>query len=95
MRSAANAKTSLNAEIQRVKTQPALRFRVRDLSEHYDAPAFDLVFHDTENGVERHSEAVWSSKEQAALEAERLDAAQLRPVHWEVCRQKSGNLLNF
>ncbi|GAB3478664.1 hypothetical protein [Azotobacter salinestris] len=73
----------------------ARRFRVRDLSSHYGAPTFDLVFYDAENGVERHSEAVWNSQEQAILEAEHLDAAQLRPVHWEVCGQNSGDLVNF
>lgn len=78
-----------------VPSTSARRFRVRDLSSHYDAPTFDLIFCDIENGVERHSEAVWSSQEQAAIEAEYLDAAQLRPVHWEVCNQNSGDLVNF
>jgi hypothetical protein len=71
------------------------RFRVRDLSSHYGAPTFDLVFLDVENGVERHSEAIWNSQEQAILEAEHLDAAQLRPLHWEARRQNSGDLVNF
>lgn len=102
MSSAPNARSLLNADTtadgHRLKEQPlkaaigpptpARRFRVRDLSSHYDIPTFDLIFHDAENGVERHSEAIWNSKEQAALEAEYLDAAQLRPVHWEACRAK-------
>lgn len=64
------------------------RFQVRDISGHYDEPTFDIIFHDDENGVERYSEAVWNCKEQAVLEAERFDEAQLRPVHWEICRTK-------
>lgn len=60
------------------------RFQVRDLSEHYDSPTFDIIFHDRENGVERYSEAIWTSPEQATIEAKRLDEAQLRPVHWDV-----------
>ncbi|SEJ51289.1 hypothetical protein SAMN04244579_04648 [Azotobacter beijerinckii] len=64
------------------------RFSVRDLSERYDSPTFDIIFHDRENGVERYSEAIWTSPEQAAIEAKRLDEAQLRPVHWDIYREK-------
>lgn len=44
------------------------RFVVRDISDQYEAPTFDLIFRDLEHGVERCSDSVWSSREQASLD---------------------------
>jgi len=60
------------------------RFQVRDISAQYGGPTFDLVFHDAESSVVRYSEAVWDSKAQAQVEAERLEASRACPVHWDV-----------
>lgn len=60
------------------------RFQVRDISAQYGGPTFDLVFHDAESSVVRYSEAVWDSEAQARVEAERLEASHVCPVHWEV-----------
>ncbi len=68
--------------------EPLRRFQVRDISSSYAGPAFDLVFHDDEHKVERYSEAIWNSEHDATVEAERLEAAELRPTHWDVLRSK-------
>ncbi|WP_217191166.1 hypothetical protein [Pseudomonas shirazica] len=62
------------------------RFVVRDISDQYEAPTFDLIFRDLEHGVERCSDSVWSSREQASLAAEALEKADRRPVHWGVLK---------
>ncbi|GLE84057.1 hypothetical protein VNPA120661_43770 [Pseudomonas aeruginosa] len=62
------------------------RFVVRDISAQYEAPTFDLIFRDQEHGVERCSDSVWSSHEQASLAAEALEKAGRRPVHWGVLK---------
>lgn len=69
---------------------PAKRFRVRDISAHYDEPRFDLVFDDEENGVERYSESVWDTEPQAQIQATMLEDAQVRPVHWDVLQVKNN-----
>ncbi|WP_047229933.1 hypothetical protein [Pseudomonas brassicacearum] len=60
------------------------RFIVRDISDQYETPTFDLIFRDQEHGVERCSDSVWSSHEQASVAAEALEKADRRPVHWGV-----------
>lgn len=62
------------------------RFYVRDISNEYAAPTFDLIFRDQEHGVERCSDSVWSSHEQASVAAEALERADRRPVHWGVLK---------
>lgn len=62
------------------------RFVVRDISDQYEAPTFDLIFRDQEHGVERCSDSVWSSHEQASVAAEALEKADRRPVHWGVLK---------
>lgn len=62
------------------------RFVVRDISDQYETPTFELIFRDQEHGVERGSDSVWSSHEQASLAAEALDKADRRPVHWGVLK---------
>lgn len=62
------------------------RFVVRDISDQYEAPTFDLIFRDLEHGVERCSDSVWSSHEQASVAAETLEKADRRPVHWGVLK---------
>ncbi|MBB3105419.1 hypothetical protein [Azomonas macrocytogenes] len=62
-------------------------FLVRDVSDHYGTPTFDLLYHDLENGVLRCSEQVWDSSAQAEIDAERLANSQLAPLHWEVLRK--------
>jgi hypothetical protein len=62
------------------------RFVVRDISDQYEAPTFDLIFRDQEHGVERCSDSVWSSHEQALVAAEALEKADRRPVHWGVLK---------
>ena len=47
-------------------------------------PRFDLIFDDFENAVERYSESVWDTQAQAQIQADMLDEAQARPVHWDV-----------
>lgn len=59
-------------------------FRVRDISQHYTEPTFDVVFQDERAGVLRCSETVWGSQHEAILQAERLEREQARPEHWEV-----------
>lgn len=68
---------------------PIQRFRVRDISEHYGQPRFDLVFYDVDGRVERYSESVWDTEAQAQIQAAMLDEAQARPVHWDVLPSKS------
>lgn len=63
------------------------RFFVRDISEHYAVPTYDLIFRDSENGVERFSESVWATQEQATVAADLLDKSNRRPLHWEVLRK--------
>ncbi len=63
---------------------PQQRFRVRDISQDYGMPRFDLIFDDFENAVERYSESVWDTQAQAQIQADMLDEAQARPVHWDV-----------
>lgn len=60
------------------------RFIVRDISDQYETPTFDMIFRDQEHGVERCSDSVWSSHEQASVAAEALEKADRRPVHWGV-----------
>lgn len=60
------------------------RFEVRDISDQYSSPTFDLIFRDQEHGVKRCSDSVWSSHEQASLAAEALEDSNRRPVHWGV-----------
>ena len=62
------------------------RFVVRDISDQYEAPTFDLIFRDQEHGVERCSDSVWSSHEQASVAAEALEKADRHPVHWGVLK---------
>lgn len=62
------------------------RFVVRDISDQYQAPTFDLIFRDQEHGVERCSDSVWSTYEQASAAAGAMDAADRRPVHWGVLK---------
>ncbi|CAM3352799.1 hypothetical protein [Pseudomonas fluorescens] len=62
------------------------RFSVRDISAQYDAPTFDLIFRDKKHCVERCSDSVWSSFEQASVAAEELEQAYRRSVHWCVLK---------
>lgn len=70
------------------------RFAVRDISRHYDAPTFDVVFDDDDAQVVRYLDAVYTSRHDAEIEAARLEEARLRPVHWEVAWQKTEGGLN-
>ncbi len=51
---------------------PQQRFRVRDISQDYGMPRFDLIFDDFENAVERYSESVWDTQAQAQIQADML-----------------------
>lgn len=70
---------------------PTLRFRVRDISEQYGQPRFDLVFEDVDSGVERYSESVWETEAQAQIQASMLEEALARPAHWDVVGRTTGN----
>lgn len=67
-------------------TMPPRRFQVRDISQSYDGPTFDVIFHDDEYGVERYSEAIWSTRAEAQAAADQLEAAGKRPTHWDIQR---------
>lgn len=61
------------------------RFQVRDVSSQFNnEPTFDVLYHDDEHRVVRHSESVWSSKFAAEQEANRLERSKVAPTHWEV-----------
>jgi len=59
-------------------------FRVRDISQHYSEPTFDIVFYDEASGVCRHSDSVWGTRDDAELVADRLERDQAMPAHWEI-----------
>lgn len=60
----------------------ARRFAVRDLSERYGKPTFDILFRDEDQGVVRCSEKLWDCPAQAAAAADHLERQQHRPSHW-------------
>ena len=70
------------------KTTQLRRFQVRDVSAYYDEPAFDVIFHDDENGVERYSIEMWDTHKDAAKAADLHEARADRPTDWDVYRTK-------
>lgn len=66
------------------------RFVVRDISEQYPDPTFELVFRDYEHGVERCSDCVWNSYEEARQAADVLEKSERRPFHWGVLQSLYG-----
>lgn len=61
---------------------PARRFAVRDLSERYGKPTFDILFRDEAQAVLRCSEKLWDCPAQAEAAADDMERRLHRPSHW-------------